>query len=411
MAFLHCRHQLRRFFALSLGAAAVGCLGQMLWDSPRAWPAVAAGGRRGTAAGGCTDSAPSSHVRRYVAAATGSCMIFMLSRPPLNLALVAPSSLLYAPVMTMAARPSNPMPAGVSPAVPRAGRADGTHCDHRRHRQRRIGPGASRRHRPGGRRGSRHRRGGGGGRGRARRRRSSPPTSPWTISSRCSSADAVVHLAWQLQPAHRHRELERTNILGTRRVLEAAGRAGVGRVLAASSVGAYARAPSDRMVDEAWPVTGVPTSTYSRQKAELERLCDAAVRKGLRVIRMRPALIFQSFGHVAAPPVRGPPAASGRHAAAALARPARGGRVCNSRRFTPTTWRRPTGSPSMRTSTARSTSQPGPLISADVPRPAPGSADGQGAGARSATAARRRFPRSAGCRASQGGSTSHWRRL
>lgn len=106
-------------------------------------------------------------------------------------------------------------------------------------------------------------------------------------------ADAVVHLAWQLQPAHRRSELDRTNVVGSRRVLEAAAKAGVGRVVVASSIGAYAPGPKDRMVDESWPATGVPTSTYSRQKAELERLCDIAARHGQRVIRMRPALIFQ----------------------------------------------------------------------------------------------------------------------
>lgn len=106
-------------------------------------------------------------------------------------------------------------------------------------------------------------------------------------------ADAVVHLAWQLQPAHRRRDLERTNVVGSRRVLEAAAQAGVERVIVASSVGVYAPGPKDTMVDESWPATGVPTSTYSRHKAELERLCDAAARNGRRVIRMRPGLIFQ----------------------------------------------------------------------------------------------------------------------
>jgi nucleoside-diphosphate-sugar epimerase len=106
-------------------------------------------------------------------------------------------------------------------------------------------------------------------------------------------ADAVVHLAWQLQPAHRPSELERTNVIGTRLVLDAAATARVERVVVASSVGVYAPGPKDRMVDEWWPATGVATSTYSRQKAEMERLCDAAARSGQRVIRMRPGLIFQ----------------------------------------------------------------------------------------------------------------------
>ena len=32
--------------------------------------------------------------------------------------------------------------------------------------------------------------------------------------------------------------------------------------------------PKDRRVDESWPTTGIPTSFYSRHKAEVERLLD-----------------------------------------------------------------------------------------------------------------------------------------
>jgi nucleoside-diphosphate-sugar epimerase len=105
-------------------------------------------------------------------------------------------------------------------------------------------------------------------------------------------ADAVIHLAWALQPAHDRDALHRTNVVGTERVLMAASDAQVGRVVVASSVGTYAQGPKDRLVGESWPATGVPTSTYSRQKAAIERLCDGYAAR-LRVIRLRPALIFQ----------------------------------------------------------------------------------------------------------------------
>src|SRR5688500_6024599 len=51
--------------------------------------------------------------------------------------------------------------------------------------------------------------------------------------------DAVIHLAWQLQPAHDLAQLARTNITGSRRVFEAAGQARVPILLYASSVGTY----------------------------------------------------------------------------------------------------------------------------------------------------------------------------
>ncbi len=113
------------------------------------------------------------------------------------------------------------------------------------------------------------------------------------LRSLFEGADAVIHLAWALQPAHDGARLWRTNVLGSRRVIDAAAAAGVGRLLVASSVGTYAPGPQDRLVDESWPVTGIATSTYSTQKADLEWACDRAAAGGLQVIRLRPALIFQ----------------------------------------------------------------------------------------------------------------------
>lgn len=106
--------------------------------------------------------------------------------------------------------------------------------------------------------------------------------------------DAVVHLAWAIQPA-RDRALTRSiNVDGSRAVFRAAERAGVGSVVHASSVGAYGPAADDEPVDEQFPATGLPRSFYSRDKAEVEGLLDALAAKGsTRVVRLRPGLIFQ----------------------------------------------------------------------------------------------------------------------
>lgn len=110
-----------------------------------------------------------------------------------------------------------------------------------------------------------------------------------------SGADAVIHLAWLIQPSRDQGELERVNVRGSRRVFEAAADAGVGALVHASSVGAYSPGPKDRPVDESWPVDGVPSSFYARHKAAAERALDAveAANPGLRVVRLRPALIFK----------------------------------------------------------------------------------------------------------------------
>ena len=108
-------------------------------------------------------------------------------------------------------------------------------------------------------------------------------------------ADAVVHLAWLIQPARDQRLCRAVNVDGSSRVFRAAAAAGVPALVYASSVGAYAPGPKDRRVDESWPTTGIPTSFYSRHKAEVERLLDRFEEEEsrMRVIRLRPGLIFK----------------------------------------------------------------------------------------------------------------------
>jgi nucleoside-diphosphate-sugar epimerase len=107
-------------------------------------------------------------------------------------------------------------------------------------------------------------------------------------------ADAVVHLAWAIQPSHDEPAMERVNVEGSQRVFGAAARAGVGALVYASSVGAYGPGPKDELVDESWPTDGIPTSAYSRHKSRVERLLDDfSAGSRMRVVRLRPGLIFK----------------------------------------------------------------------------------------------------------------------
>ena len=105
-------------------------------------------------------------------------------------------------------------------------------------------------------------------------------------------ADAVIHLAWLIQPSHDAHALRAVNVEGSRRVFEAAVRAGAEVLVHASSVGVYSPGPKDRRVDETWPNGGVPSSFYSRHKAEAERLLDD-LEGDIRIVRLRPALVFK----------------------------------------------------------------------------------------------------------------------
>jgi nucleoside-diphosphate-sugar epimerase len=85
------------------------------------------------------------------------------------------------------------------------------------------------------------------------------------------------------------------NVDGSARVFRAVADAGVPALVYASSVGAYSRGPKDHRVDESWPTEGIPSSFYSRHKAETERMLDAfeTENPGVRVVRLRPGLIFK----------------------------------------------------------------------------------------------------------------------
>jgi nucleoside-diphosphate-sugar epimerase len=110
-----------------------------------------------------------------------------------------------------------------------------------------------------------------------------------------AGADAVVHLAWLIQPSRDLPRLRAVNVDGSRRVFEAAAAGGAGALVHASSIGVYSPGPKDRRVDESWPRDGIPSSFYSRHKAEAEHILDGVERDapGLRVVRLRPGLIFK----------------------------------------------------------------------------------------------------------------------
>ena len=87
-------------------------------------------------------------------------------------------------------------------------------------------------------------------------------------------SDVVVHAAWATRETDPQRA-ERQNVEGTRRLLEAARRAGVGRVVFVSSVAADAAAPNH----------------YGRSKAAAERLLDPG-----RDLVVRPGTILARGG-------------------------------------------------------------------------------------------------------------------
>ena len=107
--------------------------------------------------------------------------------------------------------------------------------------------------------------------------------------------DAVVHLAWAIQPGRQPERLRRVNVEGTRRVARAAVGAGVAHFVHMSSVGAYAAGAKGQKVTEDWPTTGIPSAQYSRDKSEAERVVREVLgrRTDTTLTVVRPTLVLQ----------------------------------------------------------------------------------------------------------------------
>ena len=107
--------------------------------------------------------------------------------------------------------------------------------------------------------------------------------------------DALVHLAFVLNPMHDEDTMYDIDVGGTHNVLAAAGEAGIGQVLVTSSATAYGAFPDNPVpIEEDWPVRGVPDFEYARDKTEADRLCQLwALQHPDRVMTIvRPCIVF-----------------------------------------------------------------------------------------------------------------------
>jgi UDP-glucose 4-epimerase len=107
--------------------------------------------------------------------------------------------------------------------------------------------------------------------------------------------DALVHLAFVVNPMHDEDTMYDIDVGGTHNVLEAAAEAGTQQVLVTSSATAYGAFPDNPVpIGEDWPVRGVPDFEYARDKAESDRLCQLwALRHPERTMTIvRPCIVF-----------------------------------------------------------------------------------------------------------------------
>jgi len=107
--------------------------------------------------------------------------------------------------------------------------------------------------------------------------------------------DALVHLAFILNPVHDEHFMYDVDVNGTHNVLEAAGAAGTEQVLVATSAVAYGAFPDNPVpLTEDDPVRGVAGFSYARDKTESDRLCQlwAAKYPDRTMTIVRPCIVF-----------------------------------------------------------------------------------------------------------------------
>jgi UDP-glucose 4-epimerase len=107
--------------------------------------------------------------------------------------------------------------------------------------------------------------------------------------------DALVHLAFVLNPIRDEHTMYDIDVNGTQNVLEAAAAAGVGQLLVASSTTAYGAFPDNPVpLTEEHPVRGLPGYEYARDKTEIDRQCQlwAAQHPDRVMTIVRPTIVF-----------------------------------------------------------------------------------------------------------------------
>jgi nucleoside-diphosphate-sugar epimerase len=119
------------------------------------------------------------------------------------------------------------------------------------------------------------------------------PSTEWTPA--LEGVDVVFHLAGRAHvltegSADPAGEFQRVNAAGTARLAAAAARAGLRRIVFASTIGVHGERTEGIAFDESSPVA--PASDYARSKADAEEALRAECGRGLEFVILRPPLIY-----------------------------------------------------------------------------------------------------------------------
>ena len=125
--------------------------------------------------------------------------------------------------------------------------------------------------------------------------RSADVLQPDQLDEAFAGADVVVHLAFTVLDRGMHPEQVRlVNVEGSANVFAAAIRAGIQRIVYASSIAAYGAWPDNPVpIPESHPRRGNPGFYYAEHKAEVEGLLDQfeSNHPDIEVVRIRPCIV------------------------------------------------------------------------------------------------------------------------
>lgn len=114
--------------------------------------------------------------------------------------------------------------------------------------------------------------------------------------------DALVHLAFIVTGRASVDTMQAVNVDGSRRIFEAAAEHGVGRIVYASSVGAYGIVPGHPCpIVESTPRHRTPVLTYSANKYDVEAFLDdfEQAHPEIAIVRLRPGILLgRRISHV-----------------------------------------------------------------------------------------------------------------
>jgi nucleoside-diphosphate-sugar epimerase len=106
-----------------------------------------------------------------------------------------------------------------------------------------------------------------------------------------SPADCLIHCAGRAGDWGRHAEFFRDNVVGTRNVVQACRRRGIGRIIFVSTPSLYYSGASRYVVSESDPLPR-PTTHYGRTKRVAEEELLALQAEGFEVIIFRPRAVY-----------------------------------------------------------------------------------------------------------------------